>query len=508
MSTTPDRKRLRVFRALTLGFPLIFFVLLEASLRLFGVGPNLDLFVPLDPAIAGPGYLRTNPDVALRYFSHVGRVPRPVNDVFLENKPPNGYRVFMIGGSTVAGFPYPENVIASRILDRRLSDAFPDRDIEVVNLGIAAINSFALLDFVDEILDQGPDAVLIYAGHNEFYGALGSASTESLGNSRRVVHAYLSLLRLASVRVMRDAILGLIARERASGDAAYERDYPTLMSRMIAEPVPYGGEAYRSGERNFRQNLDEILSRLTGAGVPVLLADLVSNIRDLPPLDSVEAGRSEALAVYEEALDLDRAGEYESARQAYERAKDLDGLRFRASEEFNAIIRDLGRRKGVALVPMEASFQAASPNGLIGSTLMLEHLHPNAEGHLLMADAFFRAMRDNGLISEDWSDSLQPATWYAEHWPVTELDLALGRLRVLDLMDYWPFRPRGNPGDAFDRFQPRSPAEEAAYGVARDELDYVQAHIDLAGIYAAEGDTEKADREYEALAAASPLDLR
>ena len=28
---------------------------------------------------------------------------------------------------------------------------------------------------------QEPDAVLIYAGHNEYYGALGVGSTESLG---------------------------------------------------------------------------------------------------------------------------------------------------------------------------------------------------------------------------------------------------------------------------------------------------------------------------------------
>jgi len=37
---------------------------------------------------------------------------------------------------------------------------------------MAAINSYALLDMVDEVIQQSPDAVLIYTGHNEYYGAL------------------------------------------------------------------------------------------------------------------------------------------------------------------------------------------------------------------------------------------------------------------------------------------------------------------------------------------------
>jgi lysophospholipase L1-like esterase len=61
----------------------------------------------------------------------------------------------------------------SREVADALRDVLPSDTVEVVNLGIAATNSYAILDFSREIIDQHPDAVMIYAGHNEYYGALG-----------------------------------------------------------------------------------------------------------------------------------------------------------------------------------------------------------------------------------------------------------------------------------------------------------------------------------------------
>ena len=158
------------------------------------------LFVPVAEGHADADYLTINPAVAKRYFSRVGRTPLPAYELFLKDKPQNGYRIFVMGGSTVAGWPYLNNAMFSRILSQRLSDAFPERYIEVISTGIAALNRFTLLDFFDEISEQEPDAILIYAGHNEFYGALGGASSESFGQSRFVINGYLSLVDFKTVR--------------------------------------------------------------------------------------------------------------------------------------------------------------------------------------------------------------------------------------------------------------------------------------------------------------------
>jgi lysophospholipase L1-like esterase len=506
MANTLSRSRGRVFFVLTLLLPVLFFLTLEGGLRLANYGPNLELFVPVEAeSTTGPVHLMANPDVALRYFTRVGRYPRPGNDTFLAEKPTNGYRIFMMGGSSAAGFPYPAHVMPSRILQQRLADAFPDRQIEVVNVAMAAVNSFTLRDLADEILDYEPDAVLIYAGHNEYYGALGAASVESMGTRRGVVNAYISLLGLRTVRVIRDLVGALRSWRRTAAErAGYEASYPTLMSRMIGGSVPLGSEAYLRGVNNFRANLEDILDLMEDSGVPVVLSELVSNLRDMPPFESMPFGDfPSADVVFGEARALEALGSWDAARSAYEQARDLDTLRFRAASEFNDVIHEVAAAHGAPVVPMVADFEAASPNGLIGSSLMLEHVHPDADGYLLMADAFFRTLRREGFISADWPET-PPADWYSGHWPITQLDRDLGRLRVLDLMDYWPFRPVGDPGNGFASFRPSTPEEDLAYRVARDELDFVDAHEALAEIYASSGQAERAERELAAIRAANP----
>ena len=186
-----DKKRLRLLRVLTFSFPVLFFIILEGGLRLFDYGQNLDLFVPVPDSQADAEYLMVNHDVAHRYFNQGSFTPFPAHELFLKEKPASGYRSFVMGGSTAAGWPYPNNMMFSRVLSRRLSDAFPDKKVEIINTGIAAVNSFTLLDFMSEIIDQEPDAILIYAGHNEFYGAFGAASTESLGQVHWIINSYI-----------------------------------------------------------------------------------------------------------------------------------------------------------------------------------------------------------------------------------------------------------------------------------------------------------------------------
>ena len=164
-----------LFYIITISIPVLFFVILEAGLRIGDYKGNNALFV--DPGIPTAEYLMPNPNFASRYFFYTNTVPSPSIDVFLAEKPENGFRVFAMGGSSAAGYPYGFNGTFSRVVNDVLQDAMPNRSVEVVNLGISAVNSYTLFDQVDEIIEQEPDAILIYAGHNEFYGALGVGSS-------------------------------------------------------------------------------------------------------------------------------------------------------------------------------------------------------------------------------------------------------------------------------------------------------------------------------------------
>lgn len=506
INNSPSRQRLALFYVMALAIPLLFFLLLEAGLRWFDYGDNVDLFIPAPSTMGNEAHWVTNPRVAQRYFPKGKSLPSPAYETFLQRKPDNAYRVFVLGGSTAATWPYPENVLFSRILAQRLSDAFPMRHIEVVNTGIAAVNSFTLLDFMDEILAQQPDAILIYAGHNEFYGALGAASSQSIGQSRWLIKSYLVLLRLKTVQLLRDLVNATAKQLRADSSEGHA----TLMGRMVGQDsIALNSDTYLAAKANFAANLHEILAKAQGAGIPVLVSEVVSNLRDHPPFVSMAKGDQPAAdQVYVEAQQLEQAGQFDQAREAYRRAKDLDGLRFRAPTEFNRVINEVAAEFAVPVVPMVSYFEQASRHGLIGKELMLEHLHPNVSGYFLMSEAFFDGMRQHGFIEANWEEpGLFAAEAYRRSWPITALDHKLGEIRIINLTDHWPYPPKPAGERSIDSFEPRDMVEAIAIKTYKEEISYVQAHLELAAYYESKGQLERAFREHLALISAIPDDI-
>src|SRR3954467_8215124 len=155
----PFLSRKRAFALLALLTPLLLLAALEVSLRALHYKGDLRLFTTV--ANVAPKYLGVNERVATRYFTSVKTVPTPPTDLFLRVKPTRAYRVFVLGESSAAGFPYGYNGTFSRVVRDALQDVLPDDTVEVVNLGIAATTSYTLYDEVGEILQQRPDAVLI-----------------------------------------------------------------------------------------------------------------------------------------------------------------------------------------------------------------------------------------------------------------------------------------------------------------------------------------------------------
>ncbi|MEL6823342.1 MAG: hypothetical protein AAFP70_16400, partial [Calditrichota bacterium] len=164
-------------RLFLLSLPLLFFLLLEGALRLFNYG------VSHDPFVDYPGtenYLAINQEIGRRFFPTVGVAPASSRtDAILKEKPQDSFRIFALGGSTMAGYPYLFNASFPSILRGILQEAIPNKTIEVANLGMSAVPSYAVRDIVMNLESYKPDMLIIYTGHNEFYGALGIASAES-----------------------------------------------------------------------------------------------------------------------------------------------------------------------------------------------------------------------------------------------------------------------------------------------------------------------------------------
>ena len=492
-----------VFKLITVVIPVFILLVFEGVLRIAGYGDNLNLFVQ-NPVKGYEKYMVVNPVIGKKYFQKF-EYTAPANDIFLKDKPENTFRIFVMGSSTVFGFPFERNLMFSRILHKQLEDAYPDKKIEVVNTAITAINSFTLLDFTDQILEYSPDAILIYAGHNEFYGAFGVGSNETMSRNRRLTQAHIALMDLKTYQLIRNVIAGVSSKIASKNK---EEVHGTLMKRMVADKdILLDSEEYNIAMERYKQNMDDILKKAGKKKVPVFFSEMVCNISGMEPFNSIPTDKLEGAAdVYKKAQIAEQNGDFSKALELYYKAKDLDCIRFRASEDINRIINELVDEHKVYKIPMLSLFQNNSPNKLIGNNLMTEHVHPNIEGNFLMAQAFFNGIVQSEVIGKKSEDAPVSLEYYRKNWCYTVLDSLLAHHRIQQLKGFWPFvKDAKNEYNYREQYSPKSFPDSLAFAVMKNpDLSMDEARLDLAKKYEKTRQIEKAYREYEALLRTNP----
>jgi tetratricopeptide (TPR) repeat protein len=492
----PIRKRSRtwLFRGISLAIPLIFLILVELLLRLFHYGYDTSLFIEYP---GDKNYFVFNPDASRKYFTDQLNATTGFHEPFRKTKQPNTLRIFVLGESTTIGYPYFHNGSFHRWLSYRLMRSYPEKDFEIINVSLTAVNSYTVRGFADEVVNYQPDAVLIYAGHNEYYGALGVGSTNQLAASPRLVNTLLWLRQFRFVQLMTRIAAKIASLFSAHGNAAGK----TRMELMVAEQqIPYGSPLFTRGIDQFSKNMESTLDLFHRKHIPVFLSNLVSNEKDLRPFISVPVDSlkypafMKLYAAGQNALESDNKaaaydyfkaadnscntlalcnyyignlsygqGDFTTARRYYDRAKELDALRFRAPDSLNGIIARLCKKYDNAhLVDTRAAFEAASAHGIIGNELILEHVHPNLLGYALMSNVFYEALRTSGFLPRSPAGSMpgssiggpppspttslpgQPETEMTfpqllQDMPITTVDSLTGVYRVYNLRNNWPF---------------------------------------------------------------------
>ncbi len=492
-----------VFNLITGLIPFVILLAIEGSLRLAGYGDNLDLFIR-NPVEGYEKYMAVNPLVGKKYFQKF-EYTAPANDIFLAEKPQNTFRIFVMGSSTVYGFPYERNLMFSRILHHQLEDAYPGKKIEVVNTAITAINSFTLLDFTDQILKYKPDAVLIYAGHNEFYGAFGIGSNETMSRNHELTKLHIALMDFKIYQLMRN-IIAKVSQKIASGKNS--EVHGTLMKRMVADnDILLNSEEYKIGMERYRQNMGDILKKFQKENVPVFFSEMVSNVKGLEPFNSVSTeGLEPAIEVYKKAQNAEVNGDFDKALEYYYKAKDLDCIRFRASEEVNSIINELADEYKTYKVPMLSWFQSHSPNKLIGNNLMTEHVHPNIDGIFMMAEAFYTEILKSGLIAAENQDCGYSISYIKKNYGYTELDSMIAVHRVNTLKGNWPFiKVDKDEYNYLVKHIPTSYIDSLTFSALKDKkLALADVRLELAQKYEKNGQYYLAFKEYDALLRTNP----
>lgn len=465
------------FKIIAFALPFAILLLIEISLRLAGYGNDLRLFKTDE---TGKFYY-LNPQIGKRYFTQEINATNGNMDFFRKEKSPGTLRIFVLGSSTALGFPYMYNGAFPRMLKYRLQRHSPELNIEMVNLSMSAINSYAVLDMAKEISDYHPDAVLIYTGQNEYHGTLGVASSSRFGSHPFLINLFVKSKQLRLMQLIYNTIY-TTKKTNTSTDLNL-----TLMERLASgQQIPFGSDKYESGLRQFERNMDQVLDLISSEKIPVFIGTLFTNKRGVHPFVSnlsnpgitsewnqlfekgkllLEKGDTlQAFGSFTAANKLDSTfaechfrlgeiayakGDFITAKKHFNIAKELDQLRFRAPEAFNDIIRKVAiNRPEIYVTDVAFSFETASPHQIVGDELMLEHVHPNLPGYYLMADAFYKTISASNIIPKLKFDPILDEI-IRQQMPFTQFDTVYGYISNILLKENWPFNePLPNPTPA------------------------------------------------------------
>lgn len=520
-----------IFRLILILIPFLFLLLIELILRLTDYGDDLSVVAVVERG--GEQYYTMNQLAGKRYFDKNRLYYRKgSHDFFQVEKQLNTLRVFCFGESTTAGFPYEYNAVPAEFLRTWLINALPGKNIEVINTAIAATNSYTVSEFASELAKYQPDLYVIYMGQNEFYGAFGVASTISIGKNRQIIKTYLWLQQFKTFLLLKDFIASVSSLFKKSG----EGEEKLLMEQMAADnSIKLNSDDYNTAKETFKKNYEEIIKTAEQNNIPILISTLVTNEKDLPPFVSIYSENlnheqkkerqnfysmgikakqgndlnaaaeyfRRALSVdsmpanihYELAECYDKLGNQEKAEKEFITAKDLDGLRFRAPSDFNLIIKNLAQNYKIPLADEDKAFRRNSPEGIIGSNLLIDHVHPNIKGYFLLAKTWFSSIKENNLLGLSKNVSLNDTLLWNES-NITELDSIIGELKILKLKNEPPF---SKVKKEFD-FNPGNSIVEVAYRyVIEQQMSWASAHLEAAKVYEKINEPEKALKEYDAI---------
>ena len=399
-----------------IAIPLLLLVVVEICLRVFNVGYPTDLTQPC--TIHGQPAACYNLFFPAPFFPP-GMIKTPEAYAIPADKPAGTFRIFVLGESAAMGDPDPAYAF-SRYLEMMLRQQFPQMKFKVINTGSVAINSHVLLPIARGLAEQRPDVFIIYSGNNEVVGPYGPGT--ALTSSAMSLPVIRVNIFLRSTRIGQ-LLTQVGTRKREWGG----------MEMFLDKQVPASSSLMKYTYANFEANLRDTVVAARKSGAQVIVSTVATNLRDCAPFASqhradlsqddlrkwtalvqqaseLEDARSydQAMKFYVDALAIDdqyaelefriarclwKMSKYPEADRHFERARDLDTLRFRADSRINEINRTVASSSpGVDLVDAAALLSQQSLNGVVGSDLVYEHVHLTPLGNYLLARAMFQSI--------------------------------------------------------------------------------------------------------------------
>lgn len=357
------------------------------------------------------------------------------NQSFLRVKPPSGFRVFILGGSAAAGWPYEIGEFSTaRLLHKKLSLLFPNRTIEVLNVAGGTYGSHRVKSVLDEVINYQPDLIVIYSGNNEFL--------ENFVYRRRLPPQPLNHLALARIGYDIFSRLNNYKPSYNIDDFNIKDQTSNRIAFAFGKASNYRKDPQQFADMldHYRYNIDSMVTTCQQQKVDVLLLNVPANLKDWIPNASqhsrnlpetafpnwqenfregflaLEAGDHRRAATFlatAAAIDdehaeshyylgvaLHRLGDLRGAKQAYVRALERDAYPFRALPQFQDILKEIATRHSVPLVDIIGALERDTADGIIGLDVLLDYVHPTEESMEIIAHKVLTTMEQTRMFPE------------------------------------------------------------------------------------------------------------
>lgn len=436
---SPRRRSIFIKLAIALAAPVVFLVITETLLAICGV--RVPTYVGLPPGVADywiPCEPPTQPPGFNRAFPRNYKIFPETLPLFVKDKPANGFRVFCLGESSVAGLPY-ERGCFSDWLRLRLGAMLTDKSVEVVNAGNAGWYASEIRRLLQECLQYKPDLIVWMVGHNE------SVPENVLKIRKELRSPILNKIQIF-VRGLRTThflsrwIPKLVPAQREN-----------LHDRKAADEIRCFDDAeLKILQKNFREATAGALSDAKKAGVPIVICTMPKNWRECPPSssyysdniyktdslrarwkNSYEAGCAlldksdfaNAILQFNDALAIDptpaklqfvlaraleASGQIERAKECYLNALVRDACPMRALPWIEETIRDVAARESAPLADLEMIFNENGKNGVAGFEFIADNVHPNLIGHEVITNELLRIFEEKLKLQFDRSKDVGP----------------------------------------------------------------------------------------------------
>ena len=333
--------------------------------------------------------------------------------------------IVVIGESSALGVPYHPWLSVGQLAGWQLEQVFPGRPVRVELRAEGGICFESAVLHLNN-LERRPDAIIVFAGHNEFQARFGWSRNVSHYIEEGANSPLAMLDRARSISAACKLILTTL-------DLYYGESAPSRVTRELVDHPTCSSSEYEFLRDDFELRLDALAEYCTRIGcVPILIMP-GSNDGSFEPSRSVLAGsvpaelRAEFAREFKavraaESVDAEASiqayrrlaeqhpefaethyrlgrllaatGAWSEAREHFVLARDLDGLPLRCPTSFREAYRVVARRHGAVLIDGPEILARASPHGILDDQLFHDAHHVNLVGTVALANDMFSQLRD------------------------------------------------------------------------------------------------------------------